>query len=86
MDQHLRFLDECAELHENRGKNAGRAGAPSDPLERLSLHNPDMMLEIAKVRGMLNAVRVGRRRFSSIGGQSCGAKLVIKFYTRPVGE
>lgn len=50
MDQHLRYLDECAELHENRGKNAGRAGAPSDPLERLFLLNPDMMLEIAKVR------------------------------------
>lgn len=51
MDQHLRYLDECAELHENRGKNAGRAGAPGDPLERLSLLNPDMMLEIAKVWG-----------------------------------
>lgn len=49
MDQHLRYLDECAELHENMGKNVGRAGAPSDPLERLSLLNPDMMLEIAKV-------------------------------------
>lgn len=50
MDQHLRYLDECAELHERTRKNAGRAGAPSDPLERICLLNPDMMLEIAKVR------------------------------------
>lgn len=49
MDQHLRYLDECAELHEGRGKSVGKAGAPRDPLERLCLLNPDMMLEIAKV-------------------------------------
>ncbi|CAN0392522.1 unnamed protein product, partial [Pylaiella littoralis] len=48
MDQHLSYLDECAELHESRGKNTEKARAPSDPLERLCLLNPDMMLEIAK--------------------------------------
>ncbi len=49
MDQHLRYLDECAELHEAVGKGTGRGAAPSDPFERLCLLNPDMMLEIAKV-------------------------------------
>lgn len=50
MDQHLRYLDECAELHETVGKSTGRGGAPTDPFERLCLLNPDMMLEIAKVQ------------------------------------
>lgn len=50
MDQHLWYLDESAELHERTRKSAGRAGAPRDPLERIFLLNPDMMLEIAKVR------------------------------------
>lgn len=49
MDHHLRYLDECAELNEGRGKNIGKAGTPSDPLERLGILNPDMMLEVAKV-------------------------------------
>ena len=49
MDQHLRYLDECAELHESLGRSAGRAGAPADPFERLNQLNPDLMLEIAKV-------------------------------------
>ena len=50
MDQHLRYLDECAELHESLGKSVGRAGTPADPFERICLLNPDLMLEIAKVR------------------------------------
>lgn len=49
MDQHLRYLDECAELHEGLGRSAGRTGTPADPFERLCLLNPDLMLEIAKV-------------------------------------
>lgn len=49
MDQHLRYLDECAELHENAGKNVERGGTTTDPLKRLCILNPDLMLEIAKV-------------------------------------
>lgn len=52
MDLHLRYLDECAELHETRGKNS-HAGKTSDPLERLHAVNPDLMLEIAKVKHLL---------------------------------
>ncbi|CAM9202117.1 unnamed protein product [Laminaria digitata] len=48
MNQHLRYLDECAELHEGLGRSAGRTGTPADPFERLCLLNPDLMLEIAK--------------------------------------
>lgn len=48
MDQHLRYLDECAELHERIGKEASRAGVATDPLERMNVLNPDLMLEIAK--------------------------------------
>lgn len=54
MDQHLRYLDECAELHESLGRSSGRAGTPADPFERLNLLNPDLMLEIAKVRPLTN--------------------------------
>ena len=76
MDQHLRYLDECAELHDIRGKNAGRAGVPSDPLERLYLLNPDMMLEIAKVRVLEGSKRAAEisisvRRLVVLGEYVC---------------
>ncbi|CAM9895733.1 unnamed protein product, partial [Ectocarpus sp. 12 AP-2014] len=67
MDQHLRYLDECAELQESNGKNAGRPGAPSDPLERICLLNPDMMLEIAKEYLLHAGIEVG-------GGGVTGSK------------
>ena len=48
MDQHLAYLDQGAELHESSG-NIGGGQVASDPLERLCVLNPDLMLEIAKV-------------------------------------
>lgn len=52
MDEHLRYLDECAELHQSsieNGVGGVSQATPMDPLDKLCLVNPDLMLEIAKV-------------------------------------
>lgn len=52
MDEHLRNLDECAELHQSlmaSDVGGGSQATPMDLLDRLCLVNPDLILEIAKV-------------------------------------
>lgn len=72
MVQHLRYLDECAELHGSLERSSGE-GEVADPLERLCVLNPDLLLEIAKVRGAAENHDTRLRCFKECSAESARA-------------